>query len=1146
MIISDYSIKHRTTVIVLIIIIVAAGLSAYFTLPRESTPDIEFPFIMVMSHYEGASPSDMESLVTYPLERKIKTLSDIKKMNSTSSEANSTIFLEFEPDVDIDTALQKVRDKVDEARQDLPDDLDDPTVKEFSTEDFPVMYVNITGDAGLVRLKKIADDMEEDIEGIQGVLDAEILGGMEREIRVEFDQDRVAAYGLTVAEIIQTVTSNNVDTPGGNLDIGEAKFAMKVPAEFESPAEIFNLVVSMKDNNPIYLSDVAEVKDTFKDRTSFSRVNGEEAVSLKVTKRGGEHILKIAEEIREIISRYEERLPSGIQILTTFDNSRMVDIMVGDLENNILTGLILVLIVIFISLGIRNAVLVALAIPFSMLIAFFVLQTLGITLNMVVLFSLILALGMLVDNAIVIVENIYRHHVNENKPILKAAMEGTAEVAWPVITSTMTTVVAFFPLLFWPGIMGQFMGYLPKTVIIVLLASLFVAMVITPVLSSIFIRKHKKDKKKDQRGEPSMGILVRIYKRLLGFSLEYRVLWVLFFFSLLAIVIYAYKQSGLGVELFPDSEPNNIVITLETPEGTNVYQTNAFSHQAERIVNKYGNIEDITVSVGGNSASIILDLVDRQYRIENGKHDKIYIKDSNKMLEAVRSDLNRAIVGAEVRVDKDQPGPPVGAPVNVEIAGSDYDTLAMIAAKLKSEIQDLPGVVDLTDDYKTGLPEVKVNVDKERAALLGLNAFLIGQTVKAAVNGIQIGDYREGEDEYDITARLPERQRKSLPDILRLHVPSPSGAQVPLTSVAEITLGSGLSSIKHIDQKRIVTVSSDVAKGFNSQQVLSQVMKLVKKGRFHIRTADIKDSPKFVNTLKNGEEQELENLRNRLSSQTRELLDEEGVSENPPSSKLMTALIEDINQVLTGPEPLSRKKLSALFPASLNQPPDPIPLPSGYSIDYTGENEEMVESRAFMTKAFAAAILLITLVLVTQFNSILTPFIILSSVILSFIGVFLGLIVTEISFGVIMTGMGVISLAGVVVNNAIVLIDYTNLLRRRGMSCYDAIIHAACTRFRPVLLTAVTTILGMLPMAIGVSYNFHELRWEIGSEMSQWWGTMATAVIFGLLVATALTLFVVPNLYSLAFKGRKLKSPSAKKKPAPKPVAAALPEAEPV
>jgi len=1028
---SNFAIQHRTTVLILALLIVVAGMMAYTTLPREAAPDIKIPYISVASHYEGASPSDMESLVTRPIERKLKTLTEMKEMRSTSSEGNSMILIEFEPDTDIDGALQKVRDKVNESKQDLPDDLDDPTVAEVSAADiFPVMFVMVSGEVGLTRLKEIAEDLEDDIESIRGVLDAQVLGDLEREIRVEFDPDRLAAYGLTMAEIVLTVTRNNVDTPGGALEIGEAKYSLKIPAEFNSPEEVDHLVVAVRNGRPIYLSDIASIRDTFKDRASFSRINGEEAVAVRVTKRQGENLLNIAQQIKGLLNTYLAQLPDTIQLTVTSDTSKHIEMMVADLENNMITGLLLVVIVIFFSLGFRNAILVSLAIPFSMLITFFVVQALGMTMNMVVLFSLILALGMLVDNAIVIVENIYRHHTAEGKPVIRAAMDGTQEVAWPVIASTLTTVVAFLPLVFWPGIMGQFMGYLPKTVIIALLASLFVALVITPTLCAVFLKVSRRDR--TQTPDPErFGPIVRAYRAFLEFGLEFRTLTLVFFFGLLVLSIWAFLHSGLGAEMFPDTEPSRIMVDITAPEGTNVYQTNNFAAQAEKVIAKYGNIEFVTTAVGAgsgndsgaNTARIMIDMVDREKRLAGGDDGKIYFANSNDTMAAIRRELTRTIVGAEVKVDKEKEGPPVGAPINVEIAGDDYLALAQIADTLKSRIKDVPGVVDLTDDYVAGLPEIKVVVDKERAALLGLDAFLIGQMVKASVNGIKIADYREGEDEYDITARLPADQRQYLQDILRLRVPAQNGEQVPLTSVASIEQTSGLSSIKHIDQKRIVTVMSQVANGFNAQQVLGDV-------------------------------------KARAAS---------------------------------------------------------IPVPAGYSFNYTGENEEFEESQAFMSRAFIIACLLIALVLVTQFDSILQPGIIMTSVLLSLIGVFLGLMITKTSFGVIMTGMGVISLAGVVVNNAIVLLDYINLLRKRGLSVHDAVVRAGCTRFRPVMLTAITTVLSLAPMAIGISFNFREWRWEVGSESAQWWGPMAVAVIFGLLFATVLTLFVVPNVYSLLY-----------------------------
>lgn len=1036
MLISNFSITHKTTILILIVFIVITGATAYFTLPRESAPDITFPFIMVFSNYEGTSPSDMESLVTRPLERKLKTLTEVKKMTSTSMEGTSQIFLEFEIDVDTDTALQKVRDKADQAKGDLPGDMNDPSIMEFSSSDWPIMFVVISGDVGLVKLKKIAEELEEEIESVKGVLEANIIGGREREIRVEYNQDRLAAYNLIISQVIQTVRNNNKNMPGGSIDIGEARYVLKSPAEFESPTEIDNLVVSVKDGKPIYIKDVADIRDTYKDRETYSRLDGTESVSIRVTKRAGEHLLRIAEEIKEIVETRRETLPEQISITVTSDQSEDIHAMVADLENNIVTGLILVLIVIFSSLGFRNAILVALAIPFSMLISFFVIQSLGITLNFVVLFSLILALGMLVDNAIVIVENIYRHHTTERKPLIRAAMEGTQEVTWPVIASTATTVAAFVPLLFWPGIMGEFMGYLPKTVIITLLSSLFVALVITPTLAAIFIKGAKGSKKTTVKGSSTQyGSIIRIYRSMLKLSLNYRLLFLFLFFFLLVLMIYTFSQSGLGVEIFPDTEPNRITAKIQAPEGTNIYQTNNFALKAEALIKKYGNITYVTTTVGNdgpNTAEIVVDLVDREFRKgpqdEGADDGKIYFSNSNDTMEAIRKDLFSTIVGAEVKVDKEENGPPVGAPINVEIHGDDYAVMARIAEQLKAGIKHIPGIVDLTDDYQTGLPEIRIDIDKERAALLGLDAYTIGYIIKGSVNGVEIGKYHEGEDEYDIVARLPEEQRQNIQNILRLYIPDVAGNPIPLSSVATVVTTSGLSAIKHIDQKRVVSVSSNVAKGFNAQQVLAQIEEIAKK----------------------------------------------------------------------------------------------MPLPAGYTFAYTGENEELEKTQAFMTKAFVIAILLIAMVLVTQFDSVLTPFIIMTSVILSLIGVFLGLILTRTSFGVIMTGMGVISLAGVVVNNAIVLIDYINVLRKEhGKSCYDALITAGCTRFRPVMLTAITTVLGLIPMAVGVSLDIHNFGIILGSDSSQWWGPMAIAVIFGLVVATALTLFAVPGLYSLFFEKRR-------------------------
>jgi multidrug efflux pump len=1030
---SALAVRQRTSVLVFLVLIVVMGVTAYRELPRESAPELNIPNILITSHYEGASPSDIESLVTLPLERKLGNLNEIKTLESTSAEGLSTINVEFEADTDMDFALQKVRDKVDEAKPDLPDDMDPPIVKELAASDlFPVMFVMVSGDVGQARLKAIAEDLEEEIESVRGVLDVERTGDLEREIRIEFSEERLSGYGLTLPEVFQWLTRSNVNTPGGAIDVGEARYNLKIPGELRSPDEVFKLVVGVREGKPIYLSDIAAVRDTFKDRVSFSRVNGREAVALRVTKRQGENLLRIASDIKALVAARREVLPPSVELVITSDESEQIEQMVHDLENNMLSGLMLVLAVIFVGLGLRNAILVSMAIPLSLLIAFMTIAVLGMTLNMVVLFSMILALGMLVDNGIVLVENIYRHHVDEGKEIVRAAMDGAGEVAWPVIASTATTVAAFAPLVFWPGMMGQFMGYLPKTVIIALSSSLLVALVITPPLTAVILRGVKKP---GRGGISSPGSIVRAYQFLLCTALEYRVLSLVFFAFLLVLSIWTYGKSGLGFEMFPDTEPSRILVDIRAPEGTNVDRTDRFARQAEQVIANYGNIRHVTTAVGQgsgnasgpNTARLMVDMVRREERRGPDPTDSegglVHFRNSNDTMEAIRRDLVKAIIGAEVTVDKQRDGPDVGAPINLEIEGGDYATLSEVARMYQEVMATVPGVVDLRDDYVRGLPEVEIVVDKERAALLGLDVQAVGLLIKTAINGMKVGNYREREDEYDITARLPEENRSSLQDVLNLRVPDSTGRAIPLSSVARIERKSGLSSIRHIDKKRVVTVSANLARGFNTQRVLGEIQEVA------------------------GE----------------------------------------------------------------------IRLPPGVTVRYTGENEEFEKTEQFMVRAFMIACLLIALVLVTQFNSVVQPMMILTCVIMSLIGVFFGLMATRTSFGVVMTGMGVISLAGIVVNNAIVLIDYINQLRREGYDCEAAIIQAGTTRLRPVLLTAITTVLGLTPMAIGLSFDFRTRHFILGSDSAQYWGPMAIAVIFGLTLATALTLLLVPNMYSLVY-----------------------------
>jgi len=1035
MIVNEIAQKRPAAVLSLLVVLVILGTYSYLTLPRESFPDITIPFVFVTTTYEGVAPEDMEKLVTIPIERKIKGISDLEEIRSTSAEGISTVAVKFLPGVDIDDALQKVRDKVDQAKQDLPQDMpDDPVIQEVNFSDIPVLRVVLSGPFSLRRLQNFADDLKDRIESIPGVLSARMTGGLDRAIHVEFDLDRVGAYNVPFSSLISAVTRSNVNMPSGSMDIGEGKYLVRVPEDFKHPSEIFSIVAFVRDGKPVYLRDVAFINDSYKDPLTRSRLNGEKSVTLAVQKRSGENILRVTDEVKRAVEEMKPILPPALKIDLTSDMSNDVRLMVSDLENNILSGLILVLAVIFAFIGTQSAVFISLAIPYSMFITFGVLSGFGITLNMVVLFSLVLALGMLVDNGIVIVENIYRH-MQQGKSRWEAALEATNQVAWPVITSTLTTLGAFAPLMFWPGIMGEFMFFLPETVIIVLTASLFVALVINPVLSAMYQRV--KPLAQEDRNSEKEPWIKRIYLRLLIWALDHRLIVVFTGLIVLISSVVGFALFGKGTEFFPDTEPRRAYVHLKAPVGTNLDTSDNLVGQVEKVVSEYPDIRYVISNIGsvggdpfeqGGTGThinrVALDFKDF--------HDRS--KPSSEIVKEIRERLLKTIKGAEVQVEKEKEGPPTGAPVNLEISGTDIHVLGDLAHQIREKIKDIQGLVDLKDNFVKGKPEIRVRVDKEKAALMGLDTYTIAYTVKAAVNGVKVGVYREGKDQYDIMARLPEKDRKSIESLKRITVSSPKGEPIPLTSVAEVSLATGVGAIQRLDQKRVVTVSGDV------------------------------------------------------------------------SGRLANDVIREIESRLTRD----------------------FTWPRGYSYRFSGEQREQEKAQAFLSKAFLAAIFIILFILLAQFDSFAAPMIIMTSVLMSLIGVFMGLLLTGTAFGIIMTGIGVISLAGVVVNNAIVLIDYYNKLLARGISSREALVRAGLTRFRPVMLTAITTLLGLLPMATGVSFDFKKFAWDIGSESSQWWGPMAVAVIFGLAVATLLTLVVVPVLCSLEFSLREKSAPRSK------------------
>ena len=1017
MILSNYAIKFRVAVLVFVVVLVIAGAVSYVTLPREGSPDITIPYVFVTALYEGTAPEEMEKLVTVQLEKQLNNVEDIKEIRSTSAENVSSIVIEFMAGEDIEQAKQRVKDKVDLAKPDLPPDLDEPVVEAFNfSSDFPVYIFALSGATDPERLKNLAEDLQERLEELPGIHRADLAGVREREIRVEIDLPRMIAYRIPLGQVMKRIAEENVTVSAGNIEMAGDKFQVRIPGEFQMVSELRDILLAEREGRPIYLTDIATVTDTFKDVSSISRLNGEPCVSLSLKKRAGENSVALIRKVKQILA--ENRLPPDVKLTEVMDESDYIKSMIEELENNVVSGFLLVVVVLLIFLGVRNALFVGLAIPLSMLVAFTIMGVRGTSLNMIVLFSLVLAVGMLVDNAIVIVENTYRLRTL-GLSRREAARQGASEVAWPVITSTLTTLVAFWPLLFWPDIMGQFMGYLPRTLIVVLLASLFVAMVINPAICSFLIQARPKE------AHETTHWFVAGYERFLRAALKHRVPVLLLGFFFLVLSLQVYVRFGKGVELFPDVDPRNATVSVKFPQGTSIERTDTVLKGIEKNLVRHPDIKFFLTTVGGGSqmsmgggssatheGSIHVEFVDAADRKTN----------SLALIDIIRNEVG-VIAGAEVKVEKAEEGPPTGAPVAIEISGDDYEMLEQVSSDILRAIETVPGLVDLQSDLEKALPEIQFHVDRHRAALLGLGTQEIGQFLRMAIYGIEGSQFRADEDEYDITLRLPENQRNTMNLLDQIFIPVQGGAPVPLSSLGRLDYTGGRGAIQRKQQKRVVTLT-----GNNQDRGVDKI---------------------------------LQDVKARMAA---------------------------------------------------------IPLPQGYTVEYTGDTEEMRDSGLFLMKAFGVASGLILVILVVQFNSLLLPLIIFFSVILSMIGVMWGLLLCQMRFGVIMTGVGVISLAGIVVNNAIVLIDCIRQRREEGLSAIEAVVSAGRLRLRPVLLTASTTVLGLLPMAIGYSLEIHQWPPKIiaGAESSAWWAPMAVAVLFGLTVATVLTLVLVPSMYSLA------------------------------
>lgn len=1105
---SSFSVDNKTTVYVLTFIIVVFGLFTYITIPKESFPEVVIPTIYVGTPYPGNPPIDIENLITRPIEKEIQSISGVKEIQSTSVQDYSTIVVEFNPEVEIPKALQDVKDAVDRAERELPTDMkEDPMVMDIDLTEMPIMFVNLSGNYSVSELKTFAEYLEEEVEKLSEISKAEIRGAREREIRVDVDIHKLEAMEISFSDISEAIAAENVTLSGGSILSGDFRRTLRIDGEFKSVEEIEEVIIKDEDQKIVYVRDVATVTDSFEERKSYARNRLEPVVTLDVVKRGGENLILTANKINRIIEKAQrERFPADLEITITNDQSKFTKSMVSNLENSIISGVILVVLVLMFFMGLRNALFVGIAIPVSMFMSFMILGSIGFSANMMVLFGLILALGMLVDNGIVVVENIYRL-MQEGYPPIKAAKEGVGEVAWPIITSTLTTLAAFLPLAFWTGIMGEFMKYLPITLIIVLSSSLFVALVINPVLTSVLM-KLEEDKVKRRKLWIIVGILVFLaavfyitgsilwgnlfmlaaiigpftiyvlnpavhwfqqkllpyiedkYMVLINFALKGKnPLWFLFGTGGLFIFsIMLFGSSAPKVDLFPASEPNFINVMMEKPIGYDIEQTNEFSLAVEKeiieLLKPYEPAVESIIAKVGEGASDPNQMVGAQatpnkamITVSFVEYEKRNGISTQKAMNEIRK-LVQKYPGVEVTVDKDATGPPVGEPINIELSGEEYPKLIALSQKVKKAIEEsgIRGIEELKSDLETGKPELLVHIDRDKAQRLGLSTQSIANVMRTALYGYEISKFKEGEDEYPIQLRLQDEYRYDIDALINKRVTFRDNQgnlkSVPISAVADIEYSSTYGSVKRIDLDRVISLYSNVLEGYNATEIVSQL-------------------------------------------------------------KLLIAEMD---------------------------------IPDGYTVQFTGEQEEQAESSAFLAKALAIAVFSIFLIIVAQFNSFISPFIIMTSVLFSTIGVFLGLVIFNMDFIIIMTGIGIISLAGVVVNNAIVLIDYTNLVRKRKRAelglgenerlpyneLLDSIKVAGLTRLRPVLLTAITTVLGLVPMALGLNidfigfFNSFDANIYMGGDNADFWGPMAWTVIFGLTFATFLTLVLVPVMYLLS------------------------------
>ncbi|MEZ4825689.1 MAG: efflux RND transporter permease subunit [Bacteroidia bacterium] len=1102
--ISSWSIDNRVAIFILTLIITVAGLVSFQLLPKENFPEIQWPVIFVSTPYPGTSAGDIENLVSRKIEKELKGVEGIKEINSTSIQDYSSVFVEFETDVNLDEAKREVQEAVNRAKGELPNDLPaDPQVIDINLSEIPIMFLNVSGPYDNVTLKRYAEELQDEIEKLKEILRVDIVGAPEKEIQINVDLFKAEAASVTMGDIENTIKGENVIVSGGELDIDETKVSVRINGEFKSVEQIRNLVVRSGKGNIVYLRDIADVVDGFKEKDSYARLNGEPVLTLNVIKKAGENLVDAADKIKVITADLEEnRFPENLTITLSADQSQLTRNTLGELTNTIIIGFILVTLVLMFFMGLRDSLFVGLAVPLSSFIAFAVLPALGYTMNLVVLFSFILALGIVVDNAIVVIENTYRMFTEEGLPIITAAKKAAGEVIGPVFSGTLTTVCPFLPLLFWKGPIGEFMGFMPVVMIITLFASLFVAYVINPVFAVAFMKRREEGTGINHKqtwlytalaivsglvfrgaGAVSFGnfmffmaafILLHNYvlRMIIDWFQQRMLPWIKNFyratlrwaldhagFVVIATIVFLFlsmsivQMAGLKYIQFPPTDPNFVYVFNELPNGTDIEVTDSITRILEkRVFEVIGKENPLVRSVITNVAIGAGDPNSFDQNTSKTHKSKITVefvgvKERNgastlDIMNKIRENMT-GIPGAKITVDQDQNGPPGSAPVEVEITSEDFRDMMVVSEDLFAYLDSLSNAGGIA-----GLEKLKWDVDEKRPELIiNINREKARELgLSSGQIGMELRTAIFGKEISNFRANEDEFKI-----MLRLNE----------------KYREEISSLLNM---RITYM--DMATGrFRSVPISSVADFSYSSSYGGINRTDLKKSVKITSNV----------------------LTEYNVND----------VFNDVDYAVQGFIKQGRKMKDV-------------------NINVGGQTVDMAEQASFLGGAFMAAILLIFLILVTQFNSLSSVLIILGQVLLSIVGVFLGHAILGMDFSVVLSGVGIVTLAGIVVNNGIILLDFFQIEINKGMPLKEAIIEGGAIRFTPVFLTASSTILGLVPLALSLNINFTTLLSDFdpqiffGGDSASFWEPFSWSIIFGLGCATVITLVVVPVLYYMA------------------------------